>query len=182
MRGGNTQITGFNPYRRAATGFTLIELMITVAVAAVLMMVALPAYQGMVQKNTLTSTVNDLVADLNYARSEAITRGSRTYVCKSADLATCGGDWGQGWIVYAPAPGATQPLDDNLLRVHGPISIPGVAITHNTTDGLYFGGSGFAANSASSFTFTAGNTNNEQTTVVCISFSGRIRTVEGNQC
>jgi type IV fimbrial biogenesis protein FimT len=106
-------------------GFTLVELMITLAIAVILLTIGVPSFNTMIKSNRLTTATNDLHAVLNLARSEAVTRGHRVTVCKSADQATCasGSGWEQGWIVFtdqnnnaAYDPGATPP--EILLRVH----------------------------------------------------------------
>ncbi len=88
--------------QRTGKGFTLIELMVTLAVAAILLTVGVPSFRATVENNRLTTAANELVSALNLARSEAIKRGVRVTVCKSADGATCttSGDWEQGWIVF----------------------------------------------------------------------------------
>ncbi len=88
--------------QRTGKGFTLIELMVTLAVAAILLTVGVPSFRATVENNRLTIAANELVSALNLARSEAIKRGVRVTVCKSADGATCttSGDWEKGWIVF----------------------------------------------------------------------------------
>ncbi len=92
------------PGRLASTqaGFTLIELMVGVAIMAVLLMVGVPSFQSAVASNRLTSSTNDVVSALAMARTEAIRRGTRVTVCKSANAAQCttAGNWAQGWIVF----------------------------------------------------------------------------------
>ena len=61
---------------RTATGFTLVELMVTIAVAAILVAVALPSFQRMTANNTITNTYYDLITAVRNARSEAVSRGA----------------------------------------------------------------------------------------------------------
>lgn len=92
---------------RQETGFTLIELMITVAVGAILLGVAVPSFFSIIQNNRATAQANDLLSSINIARSEAVKRGATTTVCVSSDQATCTGgtNWAQGWLVWSDTNG-----------------------------------------------------------------------------
>src|SRR3990167_5069797 len=82
-------------------GFTLIELMITLAVFAALLAVMVPSYSDMTLGSKLRSQANDLVAGAVLARSEAIKRNAAVRMCVSADGASCiAGGWEQGWVVF----------------------------------------------------------------------------------
>jgi type IV fimbrial biogenesis protein FimT len=82
-------------------GFTLIELMITVSLVAILLSVAIPSFREVIQNNRAASQANALLAAFNLARAEAVKRGEQVRVCPSSDQATCSGgsDWTVGWIV-----------------------------------------------------------------------------------
>lgn len=83
-------------------GFTLVELMITLAVLAILLAIAIPSYQTFILNSRMSSISNDLLGALQLARSEAIKRNSRVSVCKSAGGGACtnAGTWAQGWMVF----------------------------------------------------------------------------------
>lgn len=83
-------------------GFTLVELMITVIVIAIVATVAIPNFARVIESTRVTGYSSELVSALNVARSEAIKRGNRVGVCASSDQATCSGsdDWSNGWLVY----------------------------------------------------------------------------------
>jgi type IV fimbrial biogenesis protein FimT len=83
-------------------GFTLVELLVTMAIMAVLLAVVVPTFKETRQANQLASYVNTLHASLILARGEAVKRNGRVVVCKSADGAACvtAGRWDQGWIVF----------------------------------------------------------------------------------
>jgi type IV fimbrial biogenesis protein FimT len=83
-------------------GFTLVELLVTLAVAAVLLSLAVPAFTSSQLTSQLRSAANSLVAGAHLARSEAIKRNQVVRMCVSGDGEACSsGDWNQGWIIEA---------------------------------------------------------------------------------
>lgn len=114
-------------------GFTLIELMIVIAVAAVLLSVAVPSFQETVRNNRLAANVNEVISALNMARSEAIKRGAPVTVCKgTAAGCNTAAAWENGWVVFADGAGnigtidsgtgTCLPTEDCLLRVYTRLS------------------------------------------------------------
>jgi len=93
--------------QQASRGFTIIELMIVVTLTAVLLAIAVPNFRDAIKKNQVTSNANGLVAALQRARSEAITRREEITVCAGdtsvAAPACSGSDWHKGWLVRAEA-------------------------------------------------------------------------------
>lgn len=93
-----------HPAMKANTaGFTLIELMFTIAVAAVLLAVGVPNFRDFVRNSRMAGAANDIITDFNLARSEAIKRGVPVTLCKSQDGATCDPDAVDPfnrWIVF----------------------------------------------------------------------------------
>lgn len=88
--------------RDNARGFTLLELIVVVAIAAILAGTGVPSMTSLVRSAKLTSATNDLFGSFMMARSEAVKRQSRVVVCKSSNGVTCAsaGGWEQGWIVF----------------------------------------------------------------------------------
>lgn len=87
------------------SGFTLIELMIVLAVAAIVLTLGVPSFQGIIERNGLAVQVNDFISSLNYARSEAVKRKQNVVVCRS-DTTTnplncnTGTSYDDGWLIY----------------------------------------------------------------------------------
>ena len=90
-----------------ACGFTLIELMVGVAVLAIALGAGVPSMSEFIKNSRLSAQTNDLLASLHLARTEAIKGNARVTLCKSADAANCsaaaGTGWEMGWIVFADA-------------------------------------------------------------------------------
>ena len=110
------------------SGFTLIELMITLIIVGILLGIGVPSLKSFMQSNQLIAATNELISALHVARSEAIKSNSRVTICSSNNGTTCSGnnDWTDGWVVFVDANGdlagtgavCTAPNTDCLLRVH----------------------------------------------------------------
>jgi type IV fimbrial biogenesis protein FimT len=87
---------------RRDSGFTLIELMIAVALVAILLATAVPALDDFTNDARQTGAINDFISSIHIARNTAITTNSRVTMCASASGANCeAASWDSGWIVFA---------------------------------------------------------------------------------
>lgn len=108
-----------------ARGFTLVELMVTLAILGILVMAAAPNFSAALERNRIEAELKDLSSHVKLARSEAVSRSQTVTVCRSSDQASCStaapaGNWSIGWITFLDLNGnATVDTDDVLLRVHG---------------------------------------------------------------
>lgn len=109
-------------------GFSLVELLITLAIMSILLAAATPAFVSMVREDRLASEINLLLADIHLARLEAINRNQDVVLCRSADgrhcepSSTMHADWSIGWIVYVnPDQDKQRDPDELLLRVRDPL-------------------------------------------------------------
>lgn len=116
-------------------GMTLIELLVTLAVAAIILTVGVPSFRDLMQDIRATTVTNRLMASIQHTRSEAVRRGMPVTLCASADGATCTNsnpaDFSQGWIVVSGYPG--DPGSE-LLRVHQP-DVGDIDIPENLSNG-----------------------------------------------
>lgn len=119
---------------KASGGFTLVELLVTLAVMTVLLAIAIPNFRDTILRNRVSSANNALLSALGYARSEAIDRSQLVTLCPSADTTNCttgGTTWGAGWMVYSYPAGAASSnaayATGNLL-LHAASAQSGVSI------------------------------------------------------
>jgi type IV fimbrial biogenesis protein FimT len=119
--------------RRFEGGFTMIELAVVLTITAVLVTLAAPSFKRAYQSAAISSAVNSFMADMRFARSEAIRRGGNVVVCRTnnpdAANPSCGtgsgpdgNGWVSGWIVFHDLNADTNRNGtDTVLRVHPPV-------------------------------------------------------------
>ncbi len=146
---------------RKFSGFTLLELMLTLAIGSVILVIGVPSFQGVMDNQRMTSATNEMVMTLNLAKSEAIKRVTYVSVCKSSNGASCsaaGTSWDDGWIVFANATVVnlgSVDAGDEIIRIY-PALRNSLSITpKGTVDGfLSFRPSGTLGTSAANMTGT----------------------------
>lgn len=165
---------------RHTSGFTLLELMVTVTVSMILITVGVPSFLRLVAENDRASHTANVYNALNSARSEAIARNVQVVMCKSTDLSSCrtGGSWAQGWLVYANTDNAIDatepdnPATDILLTQP---ELTNFALTYSTTaDAIVFLSSG-RSQTTGEFTLCPDDTDLEGRRII-ITSTGRPRT------
>lgn len=136
--------------RRNNSGFTLIELMMVIAIASLLLAMGVPSFQSLIRNSRLTNATNAVIGDIHLARSEALKRNAPINICRAAAPTSkaCGGGaagrYDAGWLVYEVEPVAgsrpsrDQPFaeaaGDTLLRVSEKQPV-GVTVYSDTDNG-----------------------------------------------
>lgn len=109
------------PYQQS--GLTLVELMVTIAVLGILLGIGVPGFQSMLAQNRASSTANDLLATLQFARSTAIAQARPVSVCpvtaRPVTACSANTNWQGGWVVW---------MDGQVVREH-PALGPAMALT-----------------------------------------------------
>jgi len=97
-------------------GFTLLELLTTLAVAGIGLSLAVPGLQNIVAGNQRATAINELVSTMHLARSAAITRNEQVTVCPSSTGLACdASQWEDGWIYFADADQNRQVSGDDVI-------------------------------------------------------------------
>jgi type IV fimbrial biogenesis protein FimT len=178
------------------TGFTLIELIITMLIVGILLTVGIPSLQDFLRGNQLVASTNELLSALHVARSEAIKLNTRVSVCDSTNGTSCAGtgEWEKGWIVFADSNGdlvstgtlCTAVNTDCLLRVQAKVddsstTIRGLDSNSAAMTSLTFTSRGLpktmagASQSGNLSICTKDSDGNALSRAVVLSLSGRVR-------
>ncbi len=179
-------------------GYTLPELLVVVAIVAILMAIGLPSYTSIISANNVTSEINGLLGDLQFARSEAVKRGQCVRVCAADTSAggssfTCSNatsaNWYNGWFAFvdtsaSPTSACNAPCSaptgaQAAIRVQSPLKSGDTAASASTTPlcSVAFNYFGFSTTQGS-VTFTPAHGNSSAKTL-CVSSLGSLQTVSG---
>ncbi len=104
---------------RYIQGFTLLELMITLAIVIIMTTIGLPSFFGLIRDSNMTATANDMLSAINYARSEAVTRNMDVVIQSKSGIA---GDWSAGWDIFTDFNGNrvldASVAEEQILKKH----------------------------------------------------------------
>ena len=135
-------------------GFTLIEALVVVSIAAMLMAMAAPSYREFTMNNVMISQINSFNSVLQFARSQAVRDRTNLTICTSDDQATCAthSNWNTGWIAFTTNPNTTR----NILKIGENISAKNITIAASgfaSAGRIDYNAQGILANNDSRGTF-----------------------------
>jgi type IV fimbrial biogenesis protein FimT len=168
---------------RSHAGFTIIELMFAVAIAAILVAVAIPSFRTMIVSNRLTTQANELVGAVNYARSEAISHNNAVTFCRSNLEAStnCSGSSG-AWRFWVVRNAAGTVLRSGTINLYGGNLSLSSTLANDTmvfsADGLVR--SGGALITDRTFTVCAANISDDNIRTVTVGAGSRFSTVKSS--
>lgn len=164
-------------------GFTLIELMVTIVIFAILSAIAVPGLKAFMIGARMRTQSSDMVGAINLARSEAVKRNSGVTICKSTDGATCqtaGNNWATGWLVFAdPNYNGVVNAGETLIRAYPGLSGNSTAVASGgSTQNLVFTGLGrpLPTFTGGKITICPPSTDDQSNCrIVCVNSQGRPR-------
>lgn len=177
--------------RTSGSGVTLIELLVVLVIVGILAVLAVPSFARLAATTSVTSQVNDFIADSRFARTEALRRGMSVTMCRSSDpdaaSPTCAGTdvtsgWEGGWIIFVDNDSSNSRQNgEELLRVHAATPDSGGIrkSDHSNYNRLRYRATGWAVAANATLRFMpkspAAQADVTQGRTVCISSLGRVR-------
>ena len=168
-------------------GFTLIELIVTLAVISIVLVTGIPALNQMTANNRLVTQINSIAGSLALARSEAIKATTTVTLCASTDGAACDGtattEWENGWIVFTDGnkDNAINGSSDTLIRIQGKLNGgTSLRLSLSGVPGVFqFLADGTSVSNRGTFTLCDSTNVAEKAKAVNINFIGRASRAEG---
>ena len=151
-----SQAPPFMAGMRGQVGVTLIELMVAIAVFAILSVIAVPAYRYITSVSYVANESNSLISSFWTARSQAIEGGVPVTICTSSNGISCTSEtsWQQGWIIFTDI-NSDQTVDpgDVLREVRTAFTSGDTVKTSTQVSAITFNREGFATGISSDITF-----------------------------
>ena len=162
-------------------GLTLIELMVAIAVLAVLAMIAAPSFNNQLASSRVESAASELKAALDFARSEAIKQSLSVSACPSTNGTSCvasSTNWGGGWLIWTDVSNeGVLDSGEAVIQTFGAVnsavtmSGPGSVISFKSLGQV-----------AAGQTFSLSHSNSSEARLVCLSSAGSAKIVKASSC
>ncbi|WP_031255978.1 GspH/FimT family pseudopilin [Curvibacter lanceolatus] len=168
---------------RLQQGFTLLELLVSIAIVAIMVRLAVPSYQFIINSSRISGELNGLLTSFQFARAEAVRRGLSVTVCSSANGTSCSStnNWKSGWLVFVDVNNnASLDAGDTVLRQQATLASANTVVADNSVSTVRFNREGIAAGLPAdpvTFTFTPPSNASTQKRCLAVGAAGRM-TVE----
>jgi len=155
-----------------APGFTMVEMLMTMAIAAILLTIGVPAYRYVTNSNRIAGELNGLLGDLQFARAEAIKEGQNVTVCVSINGTNCANStaWQNGWIVFSdPTNVGVHDPGETIWRVQSPFTSSDTFLASNNVSAVTFNREGYAIGIANGTLITLHDSTDTKAWTRCLS-------------
>jgi len=160
---------------RFSKAFTLVELLISIAILGVLLGIAVPGFGSLVDRNQQTTATHELLTTLNHARGLAITRRELISLCAGTDTCSPSATWEQSMLVFSD-PNQNGQLDAGE-QLHRVVTLPDRYRWHwnnfRSKTFMSFKANGTTDSLNGTYTLCSGN---EAIQRLVINITGRLRT------
>jgi len=124
-------------YKIKTSGFTLVEMLVTIAILAIVLMVGIPSFNSIIKSSNMSSNSSDLVTALNFARIESVKRGTSVELSQ-----TDGASWEGGLVVWADEDNSNSMDSDEVLRYWDEFSNGSSIVSDGDISSFIFSASG----------------------------------------
>jgi type IV fimbrial biogenesis protein FimT len=178
----------FPPPKRHVRGFTLIEVLVSLAILGILAALAAPSFSGSIKRQRVNSIKDDLIASMQTARSEAIRRGLNVFLIRSPATGSCAlataPEFNCGWQLVVDANANNTADATEITNRIQESTVPSRYVVMHTAPGssIRFNRWGQAQGTGHGFVISQldDGVGGAATTTVCISSGGRTKTLEGS--
>ena len=176
---------------KTQSGFTMVELLVALAVLSVLASLAAPSFGGAIKNARLSSNYNDLVGAMQLARSEAVKLSGNVVVCARDTDSSCGLDWANGWLVFIDDGATPNAYDagEEVIRIREPLTAGAVVGAQGSSNNggpfivrtnIRFGPRGTSSWRGGGAVRFCDSRGNEELRAMFVSISGDIRRAREN--
>ncbi|MDM0115277.1 GspH/FimT family pseudopilin [Variovorax sp. J22R133] len=164
-------------------GFTIIELMVVVAMLAVLIAIAAPSFGALMSNSRVSNLGNEFVLGVGYARGQAITRNKCVTICAADDISAAtpacvvtSGEWNAGWIIFSNPKCDSDATDSTAELLKAYVGDPnGPSLTGTNTPRTILFDSRGRATLAAAVSLRVSPPGESATKMICVDMLGRAR-------
>jgi len=157
-------------------GFTLLELLVTLSITAILFSISTPSFKEMILESQADSAINHISRLIRLARNIAVTQGTTSTLCPSSDGKKCDGEWKEGVLLFTDK-NKNSVVDgkDSVIQFSHPFIEQGDLTLKSLRNLIQFSAKGTPQGTIGSFIYCPSDNNIQHAKALILSFQGRLR-------